>query len=642
MSVQFGMWNWDGRPIDPERLEEAKAMLAPYGPDGCGYYDNGNIRILSCALHTTRESQRETQPHFTASGAAIIWEGRLDNREDLTARLRGVLPADATDLSLVAGAFETWGTECFAKLFGDWAISIWNPNDRSLILAKDPIGARHLYYRLDANQATWSSLLDPLVLFSRKTFRLQEEYLAGWLASFPAPHLTPYLGIHSVPPSSFVMVQPGRQFVRQYWDFDPARRIRYRDDAEYEEHFRDVFAQAVRRRLRSHSPVLAELSGGLDSSSIVCMADVLIASGAAETPRLDTVSYDDESEPNLNERSYFMRVEEKRGRTGRHISFSGRELFNTDLADTKLALLPGATLFPDQPAMEFNDCVTSQGTRVVLSGIGGDEVAGGVPTPVPEIQDLVMAFRFRHLARQLKSWALAKRRPWFQLLFEAFKEFLPAASVLPSAQPAPWLNLAFAKRQNFALRGYESRLKLFHSRPSFQTNLNALDGLRRQIAGNAPQTEPAYERRYPYLDRDLLEFIYAIPREQVVRPGQRRSLMRRALMGIVPTEVLNRKRKAFVARAPLAAISKEWVTVSEISRNMLSASLGIVVEQTLLEFLHKARAGTPVPLVQLMRTLYLELWLRNLNRKGILAGVASTAPAPLDSVAPAPLSAEKN
>ena len=77
--------------------------------------------------------------------------------------------------------------------------------------------------------------------------------------------------------------------------------------------------EAVRRRLRSDSPILAELSGGMDSSSIVCMADTIIARGNAETPRLDTLSYYDDSEPNWNERPYFTKVEEKRGRTGCHI-----------------------------------------------------------------------------------------------------------------------------------------------------------------------------------------------------------------------------------------------------------------------------------------------------------------------------------
>ena len=91
----------------------------------------------------------------------------------------------------------------------------------------------------------------------------------------------------------------------RHWDFDPAARIRYRTDSEYEEHFRVVFAESVRRRLRSDAPILAELSGGIDSSSIVCMADTIIARDADAFPRLDTLSYYNESEPHWNERPLF-------------------------------------------------------------------------------------------------------------------------------------------------------------------------------------------------------------------------------------------------------------------------------------------------------------------------------------------------
>jgi asparagine synthase (glutamine-hydrolysing) len=289
VSVQFGRWNFDGKPVDRAYLEKVGPLLAPYGPDDAGSYAKGNVSILHRAFHTTKESRRETQPHVTSSGAILTWDGRLDNRAELIRHLRNVLTISSTDVSIVAAAYDEWGTDCFAKLIGDWALSIWDANSRSLILAKDPIGTRHLYYSIDKDQVTWSTILDPLVLFAGRSFALCEEYIAGWFSFFPAAHLTPYIGIHSVPPSSSVTVRTGKHTIRKYWDFDPAKSIRYRTDAEYEEHFHAVFGEAVRRRLRSDSPILAELSGGMDSSSIVCMADTIIARGSAETPRLDTV-----------------------------------------------------------------------------------------------------------------------------------------------------------------------------------------------------------------------------------------------------------------------------------------------------------------------------------------------------------------
>src|SRR5207249_5452489 len=211
----------------------------------------------------------------------------------------------------------------------------------------------------------------PLILLANKTLTICEEYIAGWLSTFPAVHLTPYIGIHAVPPSSCVFLRPGKRTVGKYWDFDPGKRIRYRTDAEYEEHFRTVFARAVQCRLRSDTPVLAELSGGRDSSSIVCMADTVIARGVADTPRLDTISYYDDSEPNWNERPYFTRVEEKRDRTGSHIDVGGRDSFTFGFDGKSFWATPGADNgHLNETAKRFAACMTSQGNRVVLSGIG--------------------------------------------------------------------------------------------------------------------------------------------------------------------------------------------------------------------------------------------------------------------------------
>jgi asparagine synthase (glutamine-hydrolysing) len=248
-----------------------------------------------------------------------------------------------------------------------------------------------------------------------------------------------------------------------------------------------------------------------------------------------------------------------------------------------------------------------------------------VPTPAPELQDLLVRGQFRMLAHKLKVWALDKRRPWFYLFLEATRGFLPPALVrLPKhKRPAPWLNPAFVKRNRRALQGYESRLKLFGPLPTFQENVGTFEALQGQLGCAALPSEPPYEKRYPYLDRGLLEFMYAVPREQLVRPGQRRSLMRRALVGIVPDELLNRRRKAFVARSPMAGISKEWNSLAGVTQHMLSSSLRIVDPSAFSETLRKARQGQEVPIVILMRTLGIEFWLRHLGRQLALSGCAS-------------------
>ena len=612
MSVMFGRWNFDGEPPEARYIDKVRSALALYSPDDSHAYSIGGVSILYHAFHTTRESRLESQPIVTRTGSVVTWDGRLDNREELIAQLEAPLSCDSSDVSIVAAAYDRWETECFPKLIGDWALCVWNPNNRSVTLAKDPIGPRHLYYTFDEDQLTWSTILEPLVLFAGRSFGLNEEYIAGWYSFFPAAHLTPYLGVHSVPPSSFLRLNPRSQTIQKYWKFNPAKRISYRTDAEYEEHFRALFSESVRRRTRSDSPVLAELSGGMDSSSIVCMADRLASCGSTDIPQIDTVSYYDDSEPNWNERPYFAKVEEKRGRVGCHINTHERITLLPEYEIGRFAAIPGAGNKPSPVHLEFASHLRSEGNRVVLSGLGGDEVLGGVPTPIPELADLFARGHVRTFGKQIVSWALAKRKPLLHLFAETLRAFLPIGMV-PQPQhlkPPAWLYPEFVKRNRAALAGYRARLKLLGPLPTFQENLATLDGLQRQLGCSPLPNDPPYERRYPYLDRDLLEFIYAIPREQLLKPGQRRSLMRRSLAGIVPDEILNRKRKAVVTRSPMVAIASEWELLVQMTQGMLSSSLGIADSKLFCEALGNARHTSETQIVPLIRAIGIEAWLR--------------------------------
>jgi asparagine synthase (glutamine-hydrolysing) len=620
MSVQFGKWDVSGEPPTPSFLKKIEAILAPCGPDGISLYSSGGTSILYAAFQVTPESRSEIQPLVAKSGAVVTWDGRLDNRAELLDLIGHELPDSSPDVVLVAAAYESCGMACLRRVLGDWALSIWNPADCSLLLAKDPIGTRPLYYSFDARQVAWSTLLDPLVLFTDKTLEIDYEYIAGCLSFFPAVHLTPFSGILSVPPSSLVRIRNGRTTIEKYWDFDPAKNIRYAHDGEYEEHFRELFAESVRRRLRSGAPVLAELSGGMDSSSIVCAADALLARGLADAPRLDTVSYYDDSEPNWNERPYFRKIEEQRGRTGLHINVETENSLGTIFKNGPLRISPASDGAVSESRKKLHSFVAANGHRVLLSGFGGDEVLGGVPVPTSELADLLSRIEVRSLTRQLKIWSLDKRTPWFHLLWATIRRFLPATlSAAPGQlRPASWLIPRFVAQHRSALTGYENRLRMFGPLPTFQENVATIAALRRQLGLDTGSLEGIYEKRYPYLDRDLLEFLFAVPREQLLRPGQRRSLLRRALAGIVPDEVLNRKRKAFVVRRPLVGISEHFDELLEDFEPMLAASMGIVDSGAFCKELHKARAGRDTFSLPLLRTIGVEAWLQNLAVSGLL------------------------
>ncbi len=613
MSAQFGHWAFDGRPLGDNDLEELDRILAPYGPDGRGTYRKGGLSSLFRSFKTTKEQALEQQPVPTEQGLVMMWDGRLDNRAELTELLRTTSPP--SDLALVTRAYERWGPGCFAKLLGDWAVSIWNEKDQSLTLAKDFAGSRQLFYQIEKACVRWCTLLEPLVRFRSSSLTLNREYLAGWLSLFPAADLSPYAEIRSVPPSTFITIQNSGVRTHCYWEFNAAKEIVYRSDEEYEERFCFLFSQSVARRLRCESPVLAELSGGIDSSAIVCVADELLKLGLGSTPRLDTVSYFDNSEPNWNEKQFFTIVEKKRGREGCHIDFAKEQpfLFSTGVAG--FAAAPASGPRPKK-AREYS---TSAGHRVLLSGLGGDEVLGGVPTPTPELADLLASGRWIELSRKLSSWALAKRCPWIHLLSDTVRSFAPLSfgGGEHEVSAPPWLTSEFIRRNLWALHGYQNRTRFYGPRPSFQENLSALRMLQRQVNCLPIPTSPLMEKRYPYLDRDLLEFLYAIPRNQLVRPGHRRSLMRRALTAYVPPEILERKRKGFVTRGPLRLLNSSAEPTSTLTHDMVSAKLNIVNPEVLQSHIAKARYGFEVHWVQILRTLALEQWLRSVTAHGV-------------------------
>lgn len=623
MSVQFGKCNFDGKPVDRQELDDVRSVLAPYGPDREGYLCKDNIGILYCAFHTTKESRRETQPHVSKSGFVITWDGRLDNRQELIQKNIVDEVAEPTDLDIVAAAYTRWGTACFAKLIGDWALSVWSPLDHSLLLAKDFIGVRHLYYAIENSRVAWSTVLDPLVLFADRRFTFDEEYIAGWLSFLPDAHLTPYAGIRAVPPSSFVRVTKDSCRVIKYWELTPSQ-IQFATDAEYEEQFRALFTTSVRRRLRSDRPVLAELSGGVDSSSIVCLSDFLINRGEAEAQRLDTISYYDDSEPNWNERPYFEKVEEKRGRKGLHIDVSSHSSSGDEGNDVHFRVSPASLGHSNEAVGQFISWITSQKNRVVLSGTGGDEFTGGVPTPLPELADLLIGLRLTLFSRQLKLWALSKRRPWLHLLRGVLGCFLPSGFPEASqlSQPA-WLCPSFRRNHAAALAERRTRIHLFSGPPSYQINLFTLNIMRRQLACAPDLHEPLCDTRYPFLDRDMIEFLCGVPCEQILRPNQRRSLMRRALVGFVPEEILNRKRKAYLIRSPTKSLADEWKRLTNDEPRLLVERLGIVSQDRFADAVEKAQTGMEIDVVSAQRTIALELWLRQLARHNFLT--ATTA-----------------
>ncbi len=629
MSVQAGIWNFDGRPIDRKLMDDLSESLKQQGPDGESRYVDGSVALLYRPFHTTAESRREKQPYVSRRGFVLTWDGRLDNREVLIADLQRDLDTSPTDLTIFAAAFERWDTDCFRRIIGDWVVSIWKPEQRELLFAADFMGIRHIFYYLKNDRIWWSTDLGPLMLLSGDRFHIDDDYIAGYFAHEPDAHLTPYREIREVPPGQVVRIRNGSVSVERFWRFSPKSRIRYKTDAEYEEHFRHVFRQSVRRRLRSDSPILAELSGGLDSSSIVCMADDILAKEGAQTSRLDTLSYYDKTEPLGDDWIYFQKVEAYRGRTGRHVDASKLSSVPASLESTEFNPLPGYLCSGRHLEAERAVVVRAGGYRAVLSGLGGDEFLGGIPNPTAQLADLILQFRLVQLVRQLVAWSLVKKRPLIQLFGEGLLELLPPLFrqyLVNQANIEPWVRKNFARRTRLAIRLLDVDDHFGLWLPTRRSCIGGVLIMANKLAKFTSSAEVPEESRFPYLDQTLIEFILSIPAGQLLRPGERRSLMRRSLVGIVPGIILSRKTKQFGARTPVLAMQKNLQQLRAAFEAPLSSQLGYVDSASFLGALHAATNGKDIHVSRMIRTISLELWLRDLASRCLIRTARAVLP----------------
>lgn len=618
MSVHAGIWNLSGEPVDRECLTRLTRSLEEYGPDGETTFMCESVGMLYRPFHTTPESRFEHQPYVSARGNVITWDGRLDNLQELILELGADMSVDSSDISIVASAFDRWGTDCFAKLIGDWGVAIWDCRDKELVLSRDYMGIRHLFYYLDRNRIVWCNHLAPLALRGAK-LSLCDEYIAGYLIADPDADLTPYREIHSVSPGQFVRLRNGMATTQVYWTFDSRLATRCKTDAEYEEQYRYHFRRAVRRRLRTDSPILADLSGGLDSSSIVCMADDILSKEGAPTPSVDTFSLYHSTDPDFDDQQYFTKVEQKRGKIGFHADLRtcGDPI---SLEESTFVACPGFGMRAEIKSA-LSTVPEVHRYRVALSGMGGDDMNGqGLDVRV-QMAELLLDFRLMELAKQLTSWSLFyRKRPWIQLLFQSVFQLMPLSvrsKLGEQGKVESWIDVRFAKRQKLSLRQTAIAKGTSFLRPKTRDALQNITARSRLMSYSEPSI---IERRYPYLDKNLVEFLKSIPLDQLLRPGNRRSLMRRALADLLPREVLSRKTKATVTRGYCVAIQKHWDQVEYAFSSPLSADLGYVDRDRIRTALLALKNGqAPRFLGPLLRALCLEVWLRNAAARGVIS-----------------------
>lgn len=614
MSGIGGIINFNGSPLNTSSLTSLSEELIPRGPDWGRQEIRDNIGFCYRAFSTDHESKNEVQPLVLPNGNIFALDGRLDNRQELLSHFPNGLNGDTSDVALVAASFLKWGGELLPHLIGDFAIAIWIVEANTLLLARDPFGVRPLYYFYDSNRVVWSSTLEALIKSSNIDLEIDDEFVAGFLAIYPELSRTPYKKVRAVEPGFITEFKNGRVLQRRYWYPPINSEIRYQKDEEYADHFYQLFKEAVTCRLRANAPVWAELSGGLDSSSIVCMADKIIEDNSLQHTQLKTISYIDDGEMSYDKR-YIDEVEKHRGTQGYHYIRKGHWVHLANYEDEFIER-PSVGLCTYGAQADVGKVMNKGGARVLLSGSGGDHLMFSAPSVAASLGDLIFKWNIADTHKQIQQWSKILSRTYWDILWQdGITQFLPIslrAKFQTQLTTPKWINNEFAAKTNIT-----ERLLLPDDPFGFRvpSQKNHASSIMYAIQGIAwGHREPhSYIKTFPFLHRPLVEFMLNVPLVHKFHLDETRILLRKALKNILPDKILHRQTKGSVSETICRGVAREWPAIKSLLEGGRVFSRGYIDHSTLITALDKARHGMELELSAFSKVIALEIWLRSIE-----------------------------
>ena len=553
------IWNLDGRPVEHSQLGQMTQLMEHRGPDGETHWFQGAIAIGHCALNTTAEDEGEKLP--LPGEAAVLYltfDGRIDNRKELQLLLdieaSGSRSRPVTDAELVLAAYRKWGEDCPVHLLGDFAFALWDGRRKRLFCARDCLGVRPFFYALAGNTFVCASEIRALYAVPSLKKDLNLAILTLRVMGRSVEYAdTLYEGVSRLPMAHCLTVSQEGVRQRRYWDIDPGHQVRYRTDDEYAEHFRALFFEAVGSRLRSQAPIAALLSGGLDSSSIVCAAAQIRREGGTTQPNLEAFSmvFDRFS---CDERPFIDEVIRHSGVTA-NFHVGDRDLGEAALAN--IVRYPGLLYSPQVLSLGVMfQGLRERNFRVLLDGNGGDQLGGN---GIYHLLPLMQSGRWLSLASQIRQFALTYGvSPWRVFLVACLKPSIPA--------PVKSLYWNLARRNRKAnpglslvptdaldRTGARDRLEQKPPMPDFESPFqhemytSMFTGMAPIVVTEGYELLTAFsglEPRQPFRDRRLVEFAMGLPADQLWRNGWSRFCFRNAMHGILPEKIARRRGKA--------------------------------------------------------------------------------------------------
>ncbi|MEE9165896.1 MAG: lasso peptide isopeptide bond-forming cyclase [Candidatus Neomarinimicrobiota bacterium] len=560
MSGIGGVFFLDGKPADPQLLESMGEKLAHRGPDGLGAWNDGSVGLCHQMLWTTPESLQERLPLTNDRGdLTITADARIDNRADLLNLLGAniVHNSGITDSELILAAYEHWGESCLDKLIGDFAFVIWNERRQLLFCARDHFGVKPLYYYHKPGQVfVFASEIKGLLCVPEVPRRLNEVRIREYLEETEWEHKTPtfYHNIFRLPPGHFMTTDRKMAKVQIYWSLDPSREVRLGSDKDYVEAFREIFVEAVRCRLRSAFPVGSMLSGGLDSSSVVCVARELSANETNQD--FHTFSGVSVNPSKCGESPFIGEVIRMGGIEPHIIRPDSLNSFMTDLEQVAWSQdepFDATSLFI---VRIMYSAAQKQGVRVLLDGADGDVALSH--RRENHLLILLLTERWRSVSRELA--ALSRRlnsAPGRVILSHG------VYPLLPDAMKRAWTSMRGAGGPAWAGRKmmtphFRRRTRQAQRLDQRRNQEGLLGQLRKEHwhslnSSSIPFAMELYDRtaatfsieaRHPFFDKRLVEFSLALPPDQKIREGWTKMILRRAMDGILPEKVQWRNVKA--------------------------------------------------------------------------------------------------
>jgi len=586
MSGIAGLFHMDAGPADDALLARMSATLRHRGPDGEGRRVAGPAGFAWQHLWVTPEEVGEVQPLVGQSGAMLVMDGRLDNRDELLHAME--LPRATSDAGCVLAAYETWGEQFAERLNGDFALAVFDPRQPRLLLARDAIGIRPLYYHKSERFVAFASEIKALLAHPEIPARPDDAGLADYMLPESRPvdrqDVTCFEGISAVVPAHLVVVTPERLFARRYWDFEINRPLHFATFEEYVEAFRERFAQAVGRRTRSAYPVAVSVSGGLDSSSIFCQAETLRRRAGATAPSLIGATFQGSEDGPADEREYLSAIERMY-----------RVSIEQVPTDSVLSVAVGADQQiwqVEAPILDslwgvnraLHRLVHERGARVLLTGHWGDQLLFSSGYLV----DLARRFALRDIRRHLaeyERWGAGEARVFRrQFVLDLVREHVPEMFVPPlkwvrrrllhAERPKPWFADRFQRR---TLRLASSRASLARGFHSVQAKSLYLETRSKYHVHcmeweNKAAAMHGLEIALPILDRDLVAFLIAIPGQVQNRGGVPRGLLREAMRGILPEVIRTRTTKGDFTDLVNASVDRD---LDHMASRLWPRSLGV-------------------------------------------------------------------